>query len=669
MSYAHADDGEGQVMTFGERLEQELRVLTGRGDIEIFMDADIELGAPWAERIARALTDSAFLLPIVTPSFLRSEYCREELQAFLAHEKALGRKDLILPIYYVECAEDLVTRADPVAEASWKAISSRQYFPWHHLRHKSPTEEEVRVERTRLAKQIQKALARPRPEQPSADAQPSPPRDAQTSPDAAPSIAPSPPPAAKSPPSPPSPPTAAGTELPLEDLFDPDPVRSRPAAEEVAARGADAIPAVVERLQGMTKPTIFILRELLAQFPDVSGPLMLERIEGAQEDWHRAALVPECLTPEHVPVCEGRLVQLMRESDDVDVVRMAIEGLGYLGSVDAAAEIGPFLKEKAESRSGYFYDKYSGYCITALARIVGLTPMQPAFLEHNLGFDYLEPAIELVSARGWQSIVYPNLQEILSRYKSHHGSRLLNVWLTSDNEDTRHLGAYALGGIGLGWAVPALLGHCLDPGEDDRVRRAAAFAAGATGGPEAVEGLRSLETHDEVLAGARDNALALCLGDLEDEGEFRALAEDLIVRRPSELCWVYRAIGLRGDYAMLFLAEGGVRAEETSVRGDAALALARLVGPDAADTLRRAARETSSTRETLLISLALLRIGEEAPGDPQLEQLRDLLATESAMYRSVTQQDILDSLRAAASPLAAEIADAWEPVYAASSAY
>ena len=40
-------------------------------------------------------------MPIITPLFFSSAGCRDELEKFLAHEKAIGRDDLILPVYYV----------------------------------------------------------------------------------------------------------------------------------------------------------------------------------------------------------------------------------------------------------------------------------------------------------------------------------------------------------------------------------------------------------------------------------------------------------------------------------------------------------------------------------------------------------------------------------------
>lgn len=647
MSYAHVDNDEGQLTTFYERLEQELRVQAGRR-VEIFMDEDLEVGMPWRDRIDDGLAASTFLLPILTPSFLASEYCREELHAFLGHEKELDRADLVLPVYYVECEEFLKTTADERASAAWHAISPRQFFDWWHLRHKDSKAESVREERAKLAKQIHRAMIRQGSEHPAA---------AAVATEGAP---------AKPPPS-----SSSQAPLPLDLLFDPDPVSARPAAAEVVGRGAEAMPAVVKRLHGMAEPTRFLLREVLSQFPDASGPPMIERIETADDQWQLATQVPECFGTEHASVCEDRLATLMGRSAQIDVVRKAIEGLGYLGAVDMAPEIATFLREYADSPTlDDLYDKYYGYCVMALARIVRLTPMEPAFQGRvQLAFDYLEPAVERVSSRGWQSIVYPNMLHTLSRCKPHHGERFVSRWLSSDNEDMRHLGAYTLGGIGLSWTLPALLERCADPAESARVRRAAAFAAGVIGGTEALDGLLALDAEDEELIAARNDAIAMCVLDAEDDGDFGRLAQDLIARGPSELYWVYRAIGLRGDDTLLGLVRDGLQGGDTSVRGDAALALARLGGRSEADALRRAREDASSTRESLLASLALLTIGEDLPGDPELAKLRELLAGESFMYRSVTQHDILEVLSSSPHPRAAEIAGAWRPLYDSSSAY
>ncbi len=118
MSYAHYDDREGRLSKFRDRLAGELQSQTGV-EMDIFKDSDaITVGQPWRKRLDEGLATSTLLLPIVTPSFLRSPHCREELETFAAHEQALGRDDLILPIYYIDCESFLASPADEPAAAA-----------------------------------------------------------------------------------------------------------------------------------------------------------------------------------------------------------------------------------------------------------------------------------------------------------------------------------------------------------------------------------------------------------------------------------------------------------------------------------------------------------------------------------------------------------------------
>jgi hypothetical protein len=73
---------------------------------------------------------------MVTPSYFNSSACRDELRKFLKAEEKLGRKDLILTIYYIQCPaleEAEVRGADDLA----KAIGERQRWDWRELRHYS----------------------------------------------------------------------------------------------------------------------------------------------------------------------------------------------------------------------------------------------------------------------------------------------------------------------------------------------------------------------------------------------------------------------------------------------------------------------------------------------------------------------------------------------------
>jgi F-box protein 11 len=157
MTYVHADDKYGHLSTFRERLGDEVQVQIGR-EFPIFQDRkDIQWGKNWKQRIEDSLDEVTFLIPIITPSFFNSQPCREELQRFLDREKQLGRTDLILPIYFVDCPllnDEKLRAKDELAQA----IASRQYADWRDLRFEPFTNPQVGKTLARLAVQIRDAL-------------------------------------------------------------------------------------------------------------------------------------------------------------------------------------------------------------------------------------------------------------------------------------------------------------------------------------------------------------------------------------------------------------------------------------------------------------------------------------------------------------------------------
>ena len=163
LSYATIDDhkifNEGRLTELRERLSYEVQVLTGK-TFHIFQDRnDIKLGENWRDRLNESLDSVTFLIPVITPSFFESKYCRYELERFLEREKALERRDLILPIYYVECLclTDAAKRAtDPLTEV----IASRQRADWRDLRFEPFTNLQVRKILAKMATQIRDALER-----------------------------------------------------------------------------------------------------------------------------------------------------------------------------------------------------------------------------------------------------------------------------------------------------------------------------------------------------------------------------------------------------------------------------------------------------------------------------------------------------------------------------
>jgi cobaltochelatase CobT len=98
MSYAPRDDDDKALTELRKHLIQAVRMQTG-SELEIFHDRlDIEWGQAWREHIEESLDELTFMIPIITPSFLKSQQCRDKVRQFLDREKVLGRNDLILPI-------------------------------------------------------------------------------------------------------------------------------------------------------------------------------------------------------------------------------------------------------------------------------------------------------------------------------------------------------------------------------------------------------------------------------------------------------------------------------------------------------------------------------------------------------------------------------------------
>lgn len=160
LSYVRSDDHDGNVSKLREFLGTEVHIQWGH-KFEIFQDTkDIRTGQDFDSAIKLSLDQVSFLIAILTPSYFKSPYCRSELEYFLRREKELDRKDLVIPIYYVDCGvEDEGAKAGDVL---LRQLSGRNYFDWRPLRTKKFDSEEVRSKMAELGKHIVEAIKRSR---------------------------------------------------------------------------------------------------------------------------------------------------------------------------------------------------------------------------------------------------------------------------------------------------------------------------------------------------------------------------------------------------------------------------------------------------------------------------------------------------------------------------
>ena len=169
LSYARFDDqfSDGKISKFREALSQAFQSQTGRA-IAVFQDnKDIRWGEHWPTRLEQALAETTVLIPILTPSFFASGACRQELETFLEHEDALGRKDLILPVYWTACPCLENAQHDSTDDLA-AFLRTRQREDWRELWKGGFKTKKVRQTLEKMALDLDRALAQ-RSRSPSGD--------------------------------------------------------------------------------------------------------------------------------------------------------------------------------------------------------------------------------------------------------------------------------------------------------------------------------------------------------------------------------------------------------------------------------------------------------------------------------------------------------------------
>ena len=162
-SYARQDDefSGGKLSSLRFRVMSELQQQYGREPIKIFQDVGaIAPGAEWEAEIRNALNRSTFFIPIITPAFIESEWCCQELEMFLEREQELNRQHpelgnarRIFPVHYIPIQD-----IEPYSEDMLRALGKLQWLQFYDLRAKSEDSEPVRMAVDALASSVRRLL-------------------------------------------------------------------------------------------------------------------------------------------------------------------------------------------------------------------------------------------------------------------------------------------------------------------------------------------------------------------------------------------------------------------------------------------------------------------------------------------------------------------------------
>ncbi|MGV9312748.1 toll/interleukin-1 receptor domain-containing protein [Streptomyces sp. NPDC003691] len=159
-SYTRRDDelDSGRIVRLSERIASEFEIITGE-PLEIFLDKkSIEWGDAWRVRLDSALTGTTFLIPVITPNFLKSQECRREVIKFSGHAASLGLDELLLPIHYVNVPQLAHGSDDLPSDEVVELIARRQWVDWRELRLEDETSPVYRQAVHKLALKISEVL-------------------------------------------------------------------------------------------------------------------------------------------------------------------------------------------------------------------------------------------------------------------------------------------------------------------------------------------------------------------------------------------------------------------------------------------------------------------------------------------------------------------------------
>ncbi len=103
ISYARIDDQAtyGRISKLVEDIANSYRSITGK-TVGVFVDSSIKLGDDWRDRIRSGLSYSSIFLAFVSPAYLRSTECREELNEFFAFLQASSVDRLVIPLIFAK---------------------------------------------------------------------------------------------------------------------------------------------------------------------------------------------------------------------------------------------------------------------------------------------------------------------------------------------------------------------------------------------------------------------------------------------------------------------------------------------------------------------------------------------------------------------------------------
>ena len=156
LSYTRLKDQFGAISAFYARLENELKQIAP-GSTIFFDKTNLVEGKHFPEELKVALARTDVLVPLLSPAWLQSEWCRREFETFTSGCRDLVKLHCILPVLWVATPQVSTQSSDPIAQA----LAPIHYADWKDLRHESWSNPQNLRQVAKLAEAIANLAAAP----------------------------------------------------------------------------------------------------------------------------------------------------------------------------------------------------------------------------------------------------------------------------------------------------------------------------------------------------------------------------------------------------------------------------------------------------------------------------------------------------------------------------
>ena len=134
LSYTRIKDQFNAVTDFHAHLENELKQ-SAPGTSVFFDKRNLNDGGHFPDELSAELQQADVLIPLLSPAWLQSDWCRREFELFTSDRQDVGRLHRVLPVLWVATPQVSAQSTDPIA----RALASIQRPDWTQRRHESWT--------------------------------------------------------------------------------------------------------------------------------------------------------------------------------------------------------------------------------------------------------------------------------------------------------------------------------------------------------------------------------------------------------------------------------------------------------------------------------------------------------------------------------------------------